>query len=71
VRQTIIIDSGPVEYTTGTHTRSAHLDPLLIASPVEAAAIAQDNQSLRTFPGSQAESLATTSWSRRSRNDGF
>ena len=51
MRQTIIIGSGPAGYTAGIYAGRASLDPLLIASSVEAGGELVKTTDVENFPG--------------------
>lgn len=51
MRQTIIIGSGPAGYTAGIYAGRANLDPLLIASSVEAGGELVKTTEVENFPG--------------------
>jgi thioredoxin reductase (NADPH) len=51
VRHTIIIGSGPAGYTAGIYAGRANLDPLLIASSVEAGGELVTTTEVENFPG--------------------
>jgi thioredoxin reductase (NADPH) len=51
LRQTIIIGSGPAGYTAGIYAARANLEPLLIASSVEAGGELMKTTEVENFPG--------------------
>lgn len=71
MRRTVLIGSAPARYTTGINAARARLKLLLAACRVEAGGARVKTTEAENYPGSQAESLAATSWSRRRRNDGL
>lgn len=51
MRQIIIIGSGPAGYTAGIYAARANLNPLLIASSVEAGGDLTKTTDVENFPG--------------------
>jgi thioredoxin reductase (NADPH) len=51
VRQMIIIGSGPAGYTAAIYAARAELEPLLIASSVEAGGELMNTTEVENFPG--------------------
>ena len=51
LRQTIIIGSGPAGYTAAIYAARANLEPLLIASSVEAGGELMKTTEVENFPG--------------------
>jgi thioredoxin reductase (NADPH) len=64
VRQTIIIGPGPAGYTAESYAGRACLNPLVIASSVEAGGELVTNTEVEKFPGFRTASRALTSWSK-------
>lgn len=64
MRQTIIIGPGPAGYTAESYAGRACLNPLLIASSVEAGGELVTTTEVEKFPGFRTASWAVTEWSK-------